>query len=142
MTDMISRADAIALIEDYLADTGSELEAWDIVQVLSALPAAQVADPAQIRAAALREVLALVRGYLDAWDDATVNGSSISIICDAIEALIHTPPATRKEVMPDDAAEIDGLPRSFDPCPGCTPPPHSFYARRRAQDILKAQAAR
>jgi len=27
----------------------------------------------------------------------------------------------------------------YDPCPNCQPPPHSFYARRRAQQILKAQ---
>ena len=33
-----------------------------------------------------------------------------------------------------------GVKYEYDPCPGCTPPPHSFYARRRAQDILKAQA--
>lgn len=24
----------------------------------------------------------------------------------------------------------------YDPCPGCTPPPHTFHARRKAQ-ILK-----
>lgn len=53
---------------------------------------------AATRAKALREALVLVRSYLDAWDDATVNGSSISIICDAIEALIPTPPAVSDDV--------------------------------------------
>ena len=105
--DMISLADAIAGIEDYLADTGSELEAWDIVQVLSALPAAQVADPAQIREAALREAADVDWSYgrdttdtgpdcLTDWQRGLVSGQKA--MRDAILALIPTPPAVSDDV--------------------------------------------
>ncbi len=33
-----------------------------------------------------------------------------------------------------------GVKYEYDPCPGCTPPPHSFYARRRAQMIKQERA--
>lgn len=40
--DLIRRGDAIAKIKEYLTDTGSELELWDIDQILNALPAVSV----------------------------------------------------------------------------------------------------
>jgi len=33
-----------------------------------------------------------------------------------------------------------GVKYEYDPCPGCTPPPHSFYARRRAQMMKQDRA--
>ncbi len=30
----------------------------------------------------------------------------------------------------------------YDPCPGCTPPPHTFHARRTAQILLETRERR
>lgn len=60
MTDLIPRADAIALVENEMP--GHYLsKQTQIVAKLRALPAAQVADPAQIRADALRDVFDQIR---------------------------------------------------------------------------------
>lgn len=58
MTKLIPIDASIAAVREYIDDTGSELEKWDIDQILHAIPAI---DPAAIREAALREAAELVR---------------------------------------------------------------------------------
>jgi len=52
MTDLIPRDAAIEAVREYITNSGSELEKWDIDQLLQAMP---VIDPAAIREAAMRE---------------------------------------------------------------------------------------
>lgn len=35
-----------------------------------------------------------------------------------------------------------GFKVEYDPCPGCTPPPHTFHARRTAQILMETRGKR
>ena len=35
-----------------------------------------------------------------------------------------------------------GFKVEYDPCPGCTPPPHTFHARRTAQILMETREQR
>ena len=84
--DLIRRDDAIKAVKEYLIDTGSELELWDLDQVLSDLPPVRV-DAAHIRAESLREA-----AQACGWDEKSKT---------AILALISTPAPS-----PDVGAQI------------------------------------
>ena len=42
MTDLISREAALVAVWEYLTSTGSEIERWDINQIIASLPAVRI----------------------------------------------------------------------------------------------------
>ena len=90
--DMISRADAIALV--------AENSIVNAIRAIRALPPAQVADPAQIREAALREAADMIgriaEGYEAGGDGAIACG--LYLTEGNVRALIPTPPAVSDDV--------------------------------------------
>ena len=97
MTDMISRADAIAAITQADKDCRGAEGARDNIR---AIPAASVADPAQIRADALREAAKKATSFLvgDPLNGVPLRNPMAHEVADAILAMIPTPPAVSDDV--------------------------------------------
>ena len=86
MTDLIPRDAAIAAVREYIKDTGSELEKWDVDQILHAIPAI---DPAAIREAALREAVKSLRIWHALAHNLYPNSATtVGMAADVVEALI------------------------------------------------------
>lgn len=87
MTKLIPRDAAIAAVREYIKDTGSELEKWDIDQILHAIPAI---DPAAIRDAALRDAVKSLRDWQNNLIQRLYPDSAITVgmAADVVESLI------------------------------------------------------